>query len=437
MKRFKEIYYKTLKEEYTEGGSVFNGYSDSVRRTAQSDFGVHRIGEGDSIHRLNAFINKFLGGTYIDPEAAVTELRSRLNHAGLDFVFDGKKITLHPGVNSFPAKLYGEVFGTTPTTDLSKGFDKGMDLPGLNLVIDVTYDENSCMYSMSGKLIPTPKTSPTTPIKEGAFGKMAGTFLGNLIAPGIGGVIGGMAGGALGDAVSSATSNDAQANGRASAMGENGMKRKKKIKKMSEGAGGRAVGLVAGRIAGGLLLPAMPIIGGIAGAYVGEKIGDAITGEDTQSTTPASSIPGLKLKQARDLKDSTGTNPLAYKGMNASKGTGAQQYYKKLVAEEKIEHVSDFPRKVEHFIMRDKDMKDKVLVPVFNHLLSKKKKGKLTLDDARKELYFVVNSALRKMKDTVEGDEKREVTLTQKEKGRVVGDLVRNFKKYMTTHATK
>jgi hypothetical protein len=347
MKRFKEIYHKTLKEEYTEGGSVFNGYSDSVRRTAQSDFGVHRVGEGDSIHRLNAFINKFLGGTYIDPEAAVTELRSRLNHAGLDFVFDGKKITLHPGVNSFPAKLYGEVFGTTPTTDLSKGFDKGMDLPGLNLVIDVTYDETSCMYSMSGKLIPTPKTSPTTPMKEGAFGKMAGTFLGNMLLPGVGGVIGGMLGSAAGDAVSSATANDAQANGRASAMGENGMKRKKKIKKTSEDA----------------LAVAM--------------------------------------------------------------------------SEEKIEHVSDFPRKVEHFIMRDKDMKDKVLVPVFNHLLSKKKKGKLTLDDARKELYFVVNSALRKMKDTVEGDEKREVTLTQKEKGRVVGDLVRNFKKYMTTHAKK
>ena len=436
MKRFKEIYYKTLKEEYTEGGSVFNGYSDSVRRTAQSEFGVHRVGEGDSIHRLNAFINKFLGGTYIDPEAAVTELRSRLNHAGLDFVFDGKKITLHPGVNIFPAKLYGEVFGTTPTTDLSKGFDKGMDLPGLNLVIDVTYDENSCMYSMSGKLIPTPKASPTTPMKEGLLGTVGG-FLGNLVAPGFGGAIGKMAGDALGGAMSSATSNDAQANGRASAMGENGMKRKKKIKKMSEGAVGRAVGLVGGRIVGSALLPELPIVGGIVGGYVGEKIGDAIGGEDTPSTTPASSIPRLKLKHARDLADSTGTNPLAYKGMNASKGTGAQLHYKKLVAEEKIEHVSDFPRKVEHFIMRDKDMKDKVLVPVFNHLLSKKKKGKLTLDDARKELYFVVNSALRKMKDTVEGDEKREITLTQKEKGRVVGDLVRNFKKYMTTHATK
>ena len=347
MKRFKEIYYKTLKEEYTEGGSVFNGYSDSVRRTAQSDFGVHRIGEGDSIHRLNAFINKFLGGTYIDPEAAVTELRSRLNHAGLDFVFDGKKITLHPGVNSFPAKLYGEVFGTTPTTDLSKGFDKGMDLPGLNLVIDVTYDENSCMYSMSGKLIPTPKSIPMSkmheesedlneifPIIAAALPMIGRAVLGGVVDKGI-------------SALTSAMGNDAQANGRESAMGENGMKRKKKIKKMSEDA----------------LAVAM--------------------------------------------------------------------------SEEKIEHVSDFPRKVEHFIMRDKDMKDKVLVPVFNHLLSKKKKGKLTLDDARKELYFVVNSALRKMKDTVEGDEKREVTLTQKEKGRVVGDLVRNFKKYMTTHAIK
>ena len=380
MKRFKEIYYKTLKEEYTEGGSVFNGYSDSVRRTAQSDFGVHRIGEGDSIHRLNAFINKFLGGTYIDPEAAVTELRSRLNHAGLDFVFDGKKITLHPGVNSFPAKLYGEVFGTTPTTDLSKGFDKGMDLPGLNLVIDVTYDENSCMYSMSGKLIPTPKSIPMSkmheesedlneifPIIAAALPMIGRAVLGGVVNKGI-------------SALTSAMGNDAQANGRESAMGENGMKRKKKKIKMR---------------------------------------------------------PELTQPQARDLKDGTGINPLEYKEMNASSGTGAQRHYKKLVAEEKIEHVSDFPRKVEHFIMRDKDMKDKVLVPVFNHLLSKKKKGKLTLDDARKELYFVVNSALRKMKDTVEGDEKREVTLTQKEKGRVVGDLVRNFKKYMTTHAIK
>jgi len=437
MKRFKEIYYKTLKEEYTEGGSVFNGYSDSVRRTAQSDFGVHRVGEGDSIHRLNAFINKFLGGTYIDPEAAVTELRSRLNHAGLDFVFDGKKITLHPGVNSFPAKLYGEVFGTTPTTDLSKGFDKGMDLPGLNLVIDVTYDETSCMYSMSGKLIPTPKSIPLSKMHEESEDLNEIFPIIAAALPMIGrAVLGGVAN-KVTSALTSAMGNDAADNGRASAMGENGMKLKKKIKKMSENAFGRAGGLVAGRIVGGLLLPAMPIVGGIAGAYVGEKIGDAITGEDTPSTTPASSIPGLKLKQARDLNDSTGTNPLAYKGMNASKGTGAQRYHKKLVAEEKIEHVSDFPRKVEHFIMRDKEMKEKVLVPVFNHLLSKKKKGKLTLDDARKELYFVVNSALRKMKDTVEGDEKREITLTQKEKGRVVGDLVRNFKKYMTTHATK
>ena len=68
-------------------------------------------------------------------------------------------------------------------------------------------------------------------------------------------------------------------------------------------------------------------------------------------------------------------------------------------------------------------MKNKVLKPVYNHLQQKRNKGKLSLDDARKELYFVVNTAMRKMNSA---DNK--VTLTQKDKSRVVNNLVKNFK---------
>jgi hypothetical protein len=73
--------------------------------------------------------------------------------------------------------------------------------------------------------------------------------------------------------------------------------------------------------------------------------------------------------------------------------------------------------------MRNNDMKTKILKPVYNHLKQKKIKGKLSLDDARKELYFVVNTAMRKMNAS---DNK--VSLSQKDKSRVVNDLVRNFK---------
>jgi hypothetical protein len=151
MKKFKQLF-KQLMEDATEGGSVFTGFSDMQPRTAHSDFGVHRIGEGDSVSRLNAFIHKFLGGTYIDPNGAIKELKSRLNMVGLDFDFDGSKIKLNPGENVFPVKLYGDVFGQTPTTDLSVGFDRGDDLPMLKLMVNCSYDEETCMWSLRGKL---------------------------------------------------------------------------------------------------------------------------------------------------------------------------------------------------------------------------------------------------------------------------------------------
>ena len=384
MKRFKELYHKALQEEYTEGGSVFNGYSDSVRRTAQSDFGVHRVGEGDSIHRLNAFIAKFLGGTYIDPEAAVNELRGRLNHAGLDFVFDGKKISLHPGINSFPAKLYGEVFGTTPTTDLSKGFDKGMDLPGLNLVIDVTYDETSCMYGMTGKLIPTPKSMPLSKMHEESEDLNEYAAIIARVLPIIARVASN-----VGKGVASNV--------------------------------GKSVGTDI--VNGGIEALANASSGGIEGIIGGAK---TLINKFTSAMDNYPSPQGGQENTQPMGEDGTITKIPRKKSKRSQPMNECENCSEDELSEETKKHQSDLPRKVEHFIMRDKNMKDKVLMPVYNHLLQKKKKGKLTLDDARKELYFVVNSAVRRMKTDKGGT----IILTQSEKSRVVNDLVRNFKKY-------
>jgi hypothetical protein len=280
MKKFKQILSK-LAENYTEGGTVFNGFSEYPKRTAFNDFGIFRVSEGGSMSRINAFIHKFLAGEYMQEEAvaALIELKSRLNHAGLDLKFN-MKTPLNPGQNVFPVKLFGDVFGTTPSTDLSKGFNRGEDMPKLALVVNVEYNEGTCMYSMSGKLSNmTPSSVQEAMVKEPEKKRALST--------------------------------------------------KEKAKKIS-------------------------------------KLDESVN---------------------------------------------------------KINEEKDPARSVMHYIMRNKDIKNKVLMPVYNHLHQKKKKGKLTLDDARKELYFVVNTAMRKMNS---GDKK--ISLSQKEKSRVVTDLVRNFK---------
>lgn len=280
MKKFKQLMSK-LSESYAVGGSVFNGFSEYPNRTAFNDFGIHRIGEGGSISRINAFIHKFLAGEYMQEEAAaaLVELKSRLNHAGLDFKFN-LKTQLNPGQNVFPVKMYGDVFGTTPTTDLKTGFNRGEDLPKLALVVDVEYNEATCMYTMNAKL-----------------SKMAS-----------------------------------------------------------------------------------------------EPMQEAMVKEPER-------------KRALSTKEK------------------AKKIAKLDEQVQQLDEEKDPARSVMHFIMRNNDVKSKVLMPVYNHLKQKKKKGKLSLDDARKELYFVVNTALRKMNS---GDKK--ISLSQKEKSRVVSDLVRNFK---------
>jgi hypothetical protein len=89
-----------------------------------------------------------------------------------------------------------------------------------------------------------------------------------------------------------------------------------------------------------------------------------------------------------------------------------------------ILEAKDQPRVVEHHIMRDTNIKQKILLPIYNLLKKLKAKNKYNKDVAAKHLYYVVNYAIR---DLGQADQK--ISLSQLEKARVVNDLIRNFEK--------
>lgn len=101
----------------------------------------------EGLHRLNVFLNHFFSKATQNPQYEVAQLKARLNHLRLDFKFDNTK-PLNPVENYKITR--GEVFGTTPTTDLSKGFDRGSDIGLYNLEIRTVKTEDG--FKMEGKL---------------------------------------------------------------------------------------------------------------------------------------------------------------------------------------------------------------------------------------------------------------------------------------------
>jgi len=96
-----------------------------------------RTAEG--LDRLNSFLRYFFRRATLNPHNDIVNLRARLNHMNLDFPFDNTQ-SVQPEQNFLVGKT--EVFGTTPTTDLSKGFDTGSDVPVFNLNIKVDKGED-------------------------------------------------------------------------------------------------------------------------------------------------------------------------------------------------------------------------------------------------------------------------------------------------------
>jgi hypothetical protein len=135
MKKFKKI---ILETSQSFGGSIVTGFSEPSPRSASSDKGVHYAFQSpEQLARLNQFIQSFLSGSYVDPRPAIKELAARLHVMGLTVEFDNTT-PLRIGKNQFKVKVFGDKFGVTPTTDLTKQpFDRGEDYPDMILEINV------------------------------------------------------------------------------------------------------------------------------------------------------------------------------------------------------------------------------------------------------------------------------------------------------------
>lgn len=149
MKLFKAVL-KSLQEsgEHTFGGSVFTGFGEQDPRSALSDRGVHyAYKEPAQLQRLNAFVNSFLQGSYMDPKEPLKELVGRLSHIGLRLKLNND-VTLTAGPNSIPIKVFGEIFGTTLKTDLLKEpFDTGEDYPDMGLSFTLLQTANGFVFT--------------------------------------------------------------------------------------------------------------------------------------------------------------------------------------------------------------------------------------------------------------------------------------------------
>jgi hypothetical protein len=105
----------------------------------------------EGLHRINAFIAHFFKRVTLNPQNDIAQLRVRLNHLRLDFPF--KNTEAVDAVNNYVVTEGGQdTFGVTPTTDLSKGFDRGDDLPKYNLEIRVIKVEGG--FKLEGKMTP-------------------------------------------------------------------------------------------------------------------------------------------------------------------------------------------------------------------------------------------------------------------------------------------
>ena len=405
MKKFKDLQKKLL-EDYTEGGSVFNGFADAnPRRSAHLDYGSSQMGKGDSISRLNAFIHKFLMGSYLDVNAPVIELRSRLNHAGLDFPFDGTKIKLNPGINTFPLKLYGDVFGTTPTTDLSKGFDRGNNLPNMIMQINCSYDEDSCMWYLSGKIKPGVNAtnaeineSITTLNELAPLAGALGTALGTIGAAALRALPTAIR---VGRTVAPVIKAAKAIKGSGSKEAEEVVRDPEQIDPLAQSRGLHA----AAAQHGASDVNVRSNLRDVMGEYGSKKSDKMCEGGDCGKMTSGEAVYQSALAEAKNISGHI---------------TSSTKHSKQLAGK-------DTARAVMHAITRDGDIRKKILEPVYIHLAQKKRKGNLSVDQIQRELYYVVNAAQRK----------KGITLSKKEKDRVVNDLVRNFRRYASKYSTK
>lgn len=163
MKKYKELK-QTLNESELADGGALGGFPDArASRSAFSDYGVHRTENPEQVQRLKAFLNAFTSREYLEPRAALSLLRVKLNLAGLDFDFHGKTDLRFNETMKFNLKKFGGTFGTTPEHDLSKGFEvtDGFGDNPLTLVVTVR-ESQSGLYMLEADLVSGGKVAETS-----------------------------------------------------------------------------------------------------------------------------------------------------------------------------------------------------------------------------------------------------------------------------------
>jgi hypothetical protein len=163
MKKYKELKKQLFESEVMDGGAL-GQWPTNAPDSAHSDYGVHRIESEEQVNRLQAFLNTFANREYLDPRAALSLLRVKLNFAGLDFDFNNKTEITPRNQMVFKLKRFGGTFGTTPTHDLTtqpfKVTDGIEDMLGgnhLNLVVNMNEAESG-LYKLTLNIVETAGT---------------------------------------------------------------------------------------------------------------------------------------------------------------------------------------------------------------------------------------------------------------------------------------
>lgn len=172
MKKFKQLKQQLTEDAYMDGGALGQWPVPNSTRSAFSDFGVHRVEHDDQLKRLQAFINAFTGREYLEPRAALSLLRVKLNLAGFDFDFNSKNLIQTNTPMLFKLKRFGGTFGKTPTTPhdeftTTDGFEdilNGAHL-GLNTVVE---EVSSGLYKLNINIIKYNK-SPEQQITDTSY----------------------------------------------------------------------------------------------------------------------------------------------------------------------------------------------------------------------------------------------------------------------------
>ena len=114
-----------------------SGQSDPSIVHNQADYKASKVIATQDLDHIQSSVFSYLAGEFLDPRQALYNVKSKLNHLGLDFVFN-KGVALNVGSNVFRMSRFGEKFGTTPTNNLMVGFDRGTDYTDVNLSFELS-----------------------------------------------------------------------------------------------------------------------------------------------------------------------------------------------------------------------------------------------------------------------------------------------------------